>query len=285
MKFSELGLQGELLEAISYMGFTDATPIQEKAIPLVLKNKDLLACAQTGTGKTAAFLLPILNKIGEHHDDVPINTLILVPTRELAIQIEQQIQGLSYFVSVSSQLVYGGGDAKDWNEQKAALKNGTDIIVATPGKLISHLKMGYVKFGQVKHLVMDEADRMLDMGFYEDIMTIVSHLPEKRQTLMFSATMPPDIRKLAKRMLHEPEEIVLEVSKPAEGIKQGVYLCYDKQKNELVKNVLTRFTPEAHVIIFCSTKRAVGGLVQLLKKAGMSVHGFSSDFEQEKREE
>jgi superfamily II DNA/RNA helicase len=181
MNFAELKLDVQLLEAISYMGFESATLIQEKVIPVILDNRDLIACAQTGTGKTGAFVLPILNKlIGKK--EIHIDTLIIVPTRELAVQIEQQIQGFSYFVPAESVAVYGGGDGNDWESQKDALINGTDIIIATPGKLLSHLRMGYVNFDNLKHLILDEADRMLDMGFIDDIQTIISYLPRKRQT-------------------------------------------------------------------------------------------------------
>lgn len=284
MKFDELGLRDELFEAVSYMGFTEATPIQEAAIPAVLKGKDLIACAQTGTGKTAAFLLPILDKVSE--DVRAINkALIITPTRELAIQIEQQIQGLSYFVSVSSQLVYGGGDARDWEEQKRALTNGTDIIVATPGKLISHLKLGYVDMSDLKFLVLDEADRMLDMGFYDDIMTIIKYLPTSRQTVLFSATMPNDIKQLAKRILKDPEEIVFQLSKPAEGVNQSIYLLYNEQKTGVIAEKLKQLSKDQLCIIFCSTKRKVSSLVHDLKKKGFNVYGFSSDLEQDKREE
>jgi superfamily II DNA/RNA helicase len=284
VKFDEINLEPNLLEAISYMGFSEMTPIQEKAIPVVLSGKDLIACAQTGTGKTVAYLLPVLNKLtkgqGGH-----IRTLILVPTRELAIQIEQQIQGLAYFVSVGSQLIYGGGDPRDWDVQQAALKGGVDIVVATPGKLISHLKMGYVDFSKVEFLIMDEADRMLDMGFYEDIMTILSHVPKVRQNLLFSATMPPAINKLARTILKDPVEIVLSLSKPAEGVSQEVYWVHDSQKSGVIAHVLGQQKDLNLTIIFCSTKRAVSKLVQELKSKKFVVHGFSSDFEQQKREE
>ena len=203
MKFNELDLNDNVLEAIYHMGFENATPIQEQAIPHILKNTDLLACAQTGTGKTAAFILPILHKL-TGKEDTSINTLILVPTRELAVQIEQEIQGLSYFVSVGSIAIYGGGDGQKWEEQKASLVQGTDIIVATPGKLLSHMMQGYVDFSQLEHLVLDEADKMLDMGFAEDIERIISYVPKKRQTLLFSATMPNKIKNLANKILQNP---------------------------------------------------------------------------------
>ncbi|UKN02447.1 DEAD/DEAH box helicase [Paracrocinitomix mangrovi] len=284
MKFSELELEEQLLDAISYMGFENATPIQEKAIPEILANKDLLACAQTGTGKTAAFVLPILNKLINKSDN-SINTLIIVPTRELAIQIEQQIQGISYFTSVGSQTVYGGGDGKDWEIQKAALKSGTDIIVATPGKLISHLKLGYVNFKNLQHLVLDEADRMLDMGFIDDIKKIISHIPKKRQTLMFSATMPDQIRSLAKHILHQPVEISLSISKPAEGVTQKAYLCHDDQKLKILDFILKEREDYDSIIIFSSTKQKVFDIVQSLKRRNYMAEGISSNLEQSDREE
>ncbi|MBA7546469.1 ATP-dependent RNA helicase CshA [subsurface metagenome] len=199
-------MNDRLLEAISYMGFEKATPIQISTIPEILTGRDLIACAQTGTGKSAAFLLPILHKLTDK-ERKGVDTLILVPTRELAIQIEQQIQGFSYFVSVNSIAIYGGGDGTGWDQEKKVLTEGADIVVATPGKMISHLNMGYVNFSSVQHLVLDEADRMLDIGFHDDIMKIISYLPQKRQTLMFSATMAPKIRSLAKNILADPNEI------------------------------------------------------------------------------
>lgn len=283
-KFSELNLDPQLLEAISYMGFEDPTPIQSQAIPLVLDNRDVLACAQTGTGKTGAFLLPILNKlVGKK--DTSINTLIIVPTRELAVQIEQQIQGFSYFISAGSHAVYGGGDGKDWLIQKEALTKGTDIIVATPGKLLSHLKLGYVKFDKVQHLVMDEADRMLDMGFIDDLKKIISYLPKKHQTLMFSATMPKSIGELAKRILHNPAEISLSISKPAAGVDQKVYLTFDAQKVGVLSHILSERKHYDSVIIFTSTKSKVFDIVRSLKRSGFPAQGISSSLEQSEREE
>jgi superfamily II DNA/RNA helicase len=284
MKFTQLNLNEQLLEAISHMGFEVATPIQELAIPQILSNKDLIACAQTGTGKTAAFILPILNKL-TGKEDCSIDTLIIVPTRELAVQIEQEIQGLSYFVSVGSKAIYGGGSGKDWDLQKDALKDGTDIIVATPGKLLSHIAQGYVDFSKVKHLVLDEADKMLDMGFTDDLMSIISKLPEKRQTLMFSATMPNKIRELAKKILTNPEEITLSVSKPAEGVKQAVYLIYDNQKVPLIKHILTERPDYSSIIIFTSSKSKVNEIVHALRKNGFKSQGVSSNLDQSEREE
>ena len=283
MKFEELGLNDQLLEAISYMGFENATPIQEKAIPEILKGKDLIACAQTGTGKTAAFILPILHKLAEKNDGVT-DTLVIVPTRELAMQIDQQIQGFAYFVSADSIPLYGGDDGSNWDQQKKALTEGTNIIVATPGKLISHLNLGYVKFDNVKHLILDEADRMLDMGFIDDIQKIISFLPEKRQNLLFSATMAPKIRDLASRILEDPFQINIAMSKPAEGVLQAVYLVNDDQKIQLVSSLITDKPDYKSIIIFSSTKRKVFTIVTALKRKGFNVEGISSDLEQSERE-
>jgi len=284
MKFTELNLSSEILEALDHMGFTDATPIQEKAIPLILENRDLIACAQTGTGKTAAFILPILNKMVGKQDS-HINTLIIVPTRELALQIEHEIQGLSYFVSVGSMAIYGGGDGSNFNEQKDALVNGRDVIVATPGKLISHLNLGYVNFKHVKHLILDEADKMLDMGFTDDLTKIMSYLPKKRQNLLFSATMAPKIKVLAKKILHNPEEIVLSLSKPAEGIKQGVHLCFDNQKEQLLKYLIDERKEYDSIIVFTSAKDKVSDIARYLSRNGIKAKGISSNLDQEQREE
>ncbi|MCF6365627.1 MAG: DEAD/DEAH box helicase [Bacteroidales bacterium] len=284
MKFTELKLDEQILEAISYMGFKAATPIQEQAIPVILKNQDIIACAQTGTGKTAAFVLPVLNKLINKKDQ-STDTLIIVPTRELAIQIEQQIQGFSYFVSATSIAVYGGGDGKEWDKQKTALTNNVDIIVATPGRLISHLKLGYVKLDKIKHLILDEADRMLDMGFIDDLKAIISFLKNKHQTLMFSATMPQSIKQLAKRILNNPAEISLEVSKPAEGVDHKVCLCYDEQKEEILNQYLSERKHYNSILIFTSTKSKVNEIVRSLNKSGFHAKGISSDLEQDQREE
>jgi len=284
MKFAEIGLQDKLLEAISYMGFEDATPVQEKVIPVILENRDLIACAQTGTGKTGAFVLPVLNKLIGSKGNT-INTLIIVPTRELAIQIEQQIQGFSYFIHAESIAVYGGGDGKDWETEKAALKNGADIVIATPGKLLSHLKMGNVDFSLLRHLVLDEADRMLDMGFIDDIQTIISYLPEKYQTLMFSATMPDSIRLLAQKIMHKPVEISLAVSKPAEGVDQKICFVHDEQKINMLSHILSERKDYDSIIIFSSTKKKVTDIVRSLSRDGYQSQGISSNLEQSKREE
>lgn len=284
MIFSDLGLNEQILEAIDHMGFQTPTPIQEAAIPEIVKGTDLLACAQTGTGKTAAFILPILHKL-TGKEEASINTLILVPTRELAIQIEQEIQGLSYFVSVGSAAVYGGGGGDRWDEQKSAIVEGTDIIVATPGKLLSHIMQGYVDFSQLEHLVLDEADKMLDMGFQEDIERIIRHIPKKRQTLLFSATMPQKIKNLAAKILIHPKEISLAVSKPAAGVTQWIHLAFDEQKNKLVDYILKSRPDYQSIIIFTSQKSKVGDIVYYLKKNGhKSTEGVSSSLDQEQRE-
>jgi len=284
LNFYELNLDDDLLDALSYMGFDEATAIQEQAIPLILENKDLIACAQTGTGKTAAFVLPILQKL-VNRTNKGINTLVIVPTRELAVQIEQQIQGFSYFLNIGSIAIYGGGEGKDFTNQKIALKQGTDVVIATPGKFLSHLQMGYVDLSNVEHLVLDEADRMLDMGFIEDIRNIINYLPKKRQTLMFSATMPDDIRRFAKQILYKPSEISLAVAKPAEGVDQQVFLAYDEQKEGLLAHLLKERESYDSIIIFTSTKSKVSELVRMLRKNGFPSEGISSNLEQDEREE
>ncbi len=284
MTFEELGLEESLLEALDYMGFKEATPIQEQAIPMILAENDMLACAQTGTGKTAAFILPILNKLAAKPSK-HINTLVIAPTRELALQIDQQIQAFAYFVNVSSCPVYGGGDGSDFETQKRALVSGTEVIVATPGKLISHLNMGYANWDHVEHLILDEADRMLDMGFFDDLMKIVGFLPKKRQNLMFSATMPPKIRKLAKSILHEPKEISLSISKPAAGVLQAAYLAYDSQKAQLIRGLIADKPSYTSIIIFTSTKKKVSEIVRALKGNGYNVQAVSSDLQQKERED
>jgi len=283
MKFSELGIHDDLLDAIDYMGFKEATPIQEQAIPVILDGNDLIACAQTGTGKTAAFLLPILDLIA----DLPggeTSTLIIVPTRELALQIDQQVQGIGYTMGIHSIALYGGGDGDEWGQQKRALTKGADIIIATPGKLISHLNLGYVKFDAIQFLILDEADRMLDIGFYDDIIKIISYLPKDRQTLMFSATMAPKIRKLASQILYQPQEINIAISKPAEGVLQAAYLIYNKQKNDLVAHLINENPEYKSVLIFCATKRATTELARTLKKLKFDAEAISSDLEQSERE-
>lgn len=284
MKFSELKLNEDLLESLSYMNFEEATPIQEQAIPVILEGKDLIGCAQTGTGKTAAFVLPILHKLIAGRKKGVIDGLILCPTRELAIQIEQQIMGLAYFSDLTSYAVYGGGTGPEWEAERRALSEGTDIIIATPGRLLAHIRNEYVKLDQLQYLILDEADRMLDIGFYDDIKKIISECPEKRQSLMFSATMAPKIRKLAKEILQNPSEVNLAVSKPAEGVDQQVYMAHEEQKNGLARHIIKQHPDFKSIIIFCSTKKKIQRLVGSLQRKGLNVEGISSDYEQSERE-
>lgn len=282
MKFNDFELSDQLLESISYLGFNDTTPIQEQSIPEILKGNDLIACAQTGTGKTAAYLLPVLNDLIQRQGE-GIQVLIIVPTRELAIQIGQQVMGIGYAANITPAVIYGGGDGSDWEQQKQALKSGAALVVATPGKLLSHMKMGYVNFNNLRHLVLDEADRMLDIGFQDELLKIVSYLPEKRQTLMFSATMPGNIRAFANKILNQPAEVNIEVSKPAEGVLQAAYLVYETQKTPLI-HYLLRDKPEYHsILIFCATKKKVAELTRALKKEKYVVEAMSSDLEQSER--
>jgi len=283
MTFKEIGLDDRILEAISYMGFDKATPIQEQTIPEILKGRDLIACAQTGTGKTAAFMLPLLHQLTiEPHDGT--STLVIVPTRELAVQIDQQIQGFAYFVPVSSMAIYGGGSGNEWETQKKGLTSA-DVIIATPGKLISHINMRNVKFDKVRHLILDEADRMLDMGFYDDIKKIIAALPKKRQTLMFSATMPPKMRELAKQNLHNPFEVSIAISKPSERVLQAAYLVNDGNKARLINDLIKDKPNFESIIVFSSTKKSVNDIIKGLSGNGYAVEGISSDLEQQQRED
>jgi ATP-dependent RNA helicase RhlE len=273
------------MEGIDASGYENATPVQEQVIPLILQGKDIIASAQTGTGKTAAFLLPLINKIITDPLVNHTNTaLVIVPTRELAIQIAQHMEGLSYFTSVSSIAVYGGGDGNAFVQEKKALSHGADVVVCTPGKMMAHIKMGYVKLDGLKYLVLDEADRMLDMGFYDDIMFIINHLPKKRQNLLFSATMPHKIREMARKILHQPAEINISISKPNEKIVQEAFVVYEEQKIPLIKYLLKK-KDFAMVLIFCSSKQSVKQLTRDLQKAGVKADEIHSDLDQEKREE
>lgn len=284
MKFSELGFHPDLLQGIDAIGFESATPIQEQAIPVILAGKDLIGSAQTGTGKTAAFLLPIINDILTKNEPEATKCLIVVPTRELAIQIDQQMQGLSYFTRVNSIAVYGGGDGDLFAQEKKALSEGASVITATPGRLIAHLKMGYVNMESLRFLVLDEADRMLDMGFHQDIQKIISFLPKKRQNLMFSATMPPKMRTLAKEVLSNPEEINVAVSVPADKIIQVGFVVHDTQKIPMIEHVLSAGN-FLSVIVFCSTKDNTKNLTKSLKKLKFSVAEIHSDLDQKERGE
>lgn len=285
MKFSELHLNGDVLEALDAMRFEECTPIQEKSIPVILEGRDLIAVAQTGTGKTAAYLLPILNKLSEGgHPADAINCIVMAPTRELAQQIDQQMEGFSYFMPVSSVAVYGGNDGILFEQQKRGLTLGADVVIATPGRLIAHLSLGYVDLSRVSYFILDEADRMLDMGFYDDIMQIVKFLPKERQTIMFSATMPAKIQQLAGNILNNPAEVKLAVSKPAEKIVQAAYVCYENQKLGIIRSLFAEETPE-RVIIFASSKLKVKEVTKALKQMKLNVGEMHSDLEQAQREE
>ncbi len=268
------------------MGFQEPTPVQQQAIGPIMHGNDVIACAQTGTGKTAAFVLPIMSKLASLPAKLNYtSTLVIVPTRELALQIDQQLEGFGYYAPVSSVSVYGGNDSVGWDKQRLAIQNGVDFIIATPGRLIQHLRMGYVNLSRVEHLVLDEADRMLDMGFYEDIMEIVAQLPKKRQTLLFSATMPSNIRKLAKSIMSKPTEINIAVSKPAENVLQAAYFVDDSDKIKLLAHLLVDKKNVNSAIIFTSTKVKVKSIEKLLRSEGLSVNAIHSDLEQKQREE
>lgn len=285
MKFTDFNFHENLLEGIAASNYEDATPVQQQVMPLILQGKDIIASAQTGTGKTAAFLLPLINRIlTDHYDDHHISAMIIVPTRELAVQISEHLEGLSYFTSISSIAVYGGGDGSSFVQEKQALSRGVDIVVCTPGKMISHINMGYVKINSLKYLVLDEADRMLDMGFIDDIMRIINTLPVKRQTLLFSATMPPKIRSLAQRILQHPVEVNIALSKPPEKIVQEAFVIFEEQKMPLIK-LLLKSRQFKSIIIFCSKKQQVKILTRELKRAGIHAEEIHSDLDQSKREE
>lgn len=265
------------------MGYKSATPIQEQAIPVILDNHDLIACAQTGTGKTASYLLPVMDKIMKAKDRHN-NTLILAPTRELAQQIDLQVEALAYFTNISSLAVYGGGDGIAYEQQKRSMREGVDVIIATPGRLMAHLSSGVLKLEHLQHLILDEADRMLDMGFYDDIMRIVSYLPKNRQTLLFSATMAPKIRKMAGSILNEPQQITISIAKPAEGIDQQAYNIHDQQKQALLTDIFKDETYKS-AIIFASTKEKVKALYKTFKSLGIKADAFHSDLGQKERED
>lgn len=283
MTFQDFNFNEHLADGLNSMGYVNPTPIQSMAIPKILEGKDLIACAQTGTGKTAAFLLPVLEQIGRNIEEKTL-ALILTPTRELAQQIDQQVEGLAYFTGVSSIAVFGGGDGHIYEQQRRGIQNNVNIIIATPGRLIAHLTSGVLKLNHIKYLVLDEADRMLDMGFSDDIMRIISYLPKERQTLLFSATMPGRIRNLAKSVLKNPEQINIAISQPAVGIDQQIYKPHDAQKTPLLLHLLKEGA-YLSTIVFASRKEIVKALYKELKAAKLSVAAFHSDLEQKEREE
>lgn len=283
MNFSDFHLAAPLEEGIAAMGYEQPSPIQEQAIPIIIDGYDLIGCAQTGTGKTAAFLLPVMHRLLQSKSKGKgSRALIIAPTRELAIQIDQQLEGFGYFAGISSIAVYGGGSGSLFEQEKKALQLGADIIVATPGRLLSHLSLGYVAFSRLEFLILDEADRMLDMGFLPDINRIISYLPTERQTLLFSATMPDSIRKLANSILNKPKHINLSVSKPAAHVLQAAYVAFDNQKIALIQHLITdRDLPL--ILIFAGTKNSVKDIERALEKLKLNVAAIHSDLDQEQR--
>lgn len=285
MDFYELDLSDDVLDALDDMNFVDCTPIQEHAIPAILDGRDVIGVAQTGTGKTAAFLLPILSRLSDGgFPERSIKCLVMSPTRELAQQIDQAMEGFSYYMNVSSVAVYGGNDGIRYEQEKRGLAMGADVVIATPGRLISHLSLGNIDLSKVSFFVLDEADRMLDMGFYDDIMQIVKHLPQHRQTIMFSATMPTKIQQLAASILNNPFEIKLAVSRPADKIVQSAYICYEQQKMGIIKHLFSLKAPQ-RVIVFASSKLKVKDLAIVLRRSGYNVGAMHSDLQQAERDE
>ena len=285
MRFDELDLEDEILDGLEDMNFHEMTPVQEHTIPVILEGRDIIGCAQTGTGKTAAYTLPLLNKLLlDGNPDNVVKSLIIVPTRELAQQIDQQFQGFSYYAPISTTVVYGGGDGKGWDVQKNGMLSGSDVVIATPGRMIAHLQNSGVDLSHVEYLILDEADRMLDMGFSEDIMKIVSYMPKERQTIMFSATLPPKIRELAKTILRNPAEVNIAISKPNEAIDQSAYICYENQKLGIIRELFAEPT-DSKTIIFSSSKLKVKELAHTLKRMKLDVAAMHSDLEQSEREE
>ena len=285
MRFDEFDFSDELLDALDAMHFEECTPIQEQSMGLILDGYDLIACAQTGTGKTAAYLLPVIDVLADTpRNDHAARCIVMVPTHELALQIDRQMEGFSYYLPVSSLAIHGGNDGKNFARQQHALRSGADLVIATPGRLLAHMKMGYVDLSKVEVFILDEADRMLDMGFSEDIMRIVSELPKERQTLMFSATMPANIQKLARTILTDPKEVKIAVSKPAEKVDQSVYICHEYQKSNLLKHLFEQGFNK-RVIVFASSKLKVRELSQEMRRSKWKTAEMHSDLDQAQREQ
>ncbi len=281
--FSSLELESSLVEGIDSLGFEKMTPVQSEAIPSALSGRDIIACAQTGTGKTAAYLIPTLQHILKNKTEGH-SCLILVPTRELAVQIDQQITGLGYFTGLSSFPIYGGNNSENFSAQKKALDNKSEFIVATPGRLIMLMKLGRAHFNAIDHFILDEADKMLEMGFIEDITYIEKQLPEKKQTMMFSATMPPKIRHLAKKILHNPIEVNIAVSKLAGGISEEFYLVGEPGKIPLLEHLVTKREEIGRMIIFTGRKDSADQIKRNLSRRGIKAKTLHSGKEQEERE-
>tara|TARA_B100000579_G_scaffold177310_1_gene144496 strand:- start:6910 stop:8109 length:1200 start_codon:yes stop_codon:yes gene_type:complete len=285
MNFKTFKFGKEIQEGLDVMGFVKATPIQEKAIPVIQNGKDLIACAQTGTGKTAAFVLPILDKLTRVKQTNKVKVVIIAPTRELAQQIDKQIEGFSYFTNTSSYPIYGGGTGSEFENQKQALEKGSDIVICTPGRLMAHLRFNYFDTSEVAYLILDEADRMLNMGFYDDILSIEKRLPKKRQNLLFSATMPQKIRNLASNLLVDHESISLAISKPASGISQSAYILHDEQKFKLARHIIReKMCNISHILIFASSIKSVNKITQNLNKVNLRASSIHSGLDQQQRE-
>lgn len=293
MYFDELALSDEVLDALWDMRFDTCTPVQEQTIPVILDGHDVISCAQTGTGKTAAYILPLLTNLQyDNHDPNKLNAIIMAPTRELAQQIDQQMEGFGFYVPFSSVAIYGGNDSGAWGTQVTGLQKGADIVIATPGRLLSQMNIYDIDFSGVKYFILDEADRMLDMGFYDDIMTIVNKLPKDRQTIMFSATMPTNIRKMAKAIMHNPVEVQIAISRPPESIRQMAVDIYETQKTAFLVRLLgfglqTPDTSEKlkKVIIFVGKKQKVKELTRALRANHIDARAMHSDLEQKERDE
>ena len=285
MYFDELALSDEVLDALWDMRFDTCTPVQEQTIPVILDGHDVISCAQTGTGKTAAYILPLLTNLQyDNHDPNKLNAIIMAPTRELAQQIDQQMEGFGFYVPFSSVAIYGGNDSGAWGTQVTGLQKGADIVIATPGRLLSQMNIYDIDFSGVKYFILDEADRMLDMGFYDDIMTIVNKLPKDRQTIMFSATMPTNIRKMAKAIMQHPVEVQIAISRPPESINQRAADIYETQKNDYLK-LLLKERGLKKVIIFVGKKQKVKELARALRANHIDARAMHSDLEQKERDE
>lgn len=290
MYFDELALSDDVLDALWDMHFDECTPVQEKTIPVILDGRDVISCAQTGTGKTAAYILPLLTKLAEdNHDPDKLNAIIMAPTRELAQQIDQQMEGFGFYVPFSSVAIYGGNDGGTWGNQTSGITKGADIIIATPGRLLSLINIYSPDFSGVKYFILDEADRMLDMGFYDDIMTIVRKLPKDCQKIMFSATMPNDIRKMARAIMHNPVEVKIAVSRPPEAINQLAMELNEADKTDTIVKLLStpstiHHTPLNKVIVFAGKKQRVKELTHALRNKGIDARQMHSDLDQKDRE-
>ena len=283
--FEDLDLSDDVLDALYDMRFEKCTPVQARCIPPILEGHDVIGIAQTGTGKTAAYLLPLLTLLRQKpHPEDAVNCLIMSPTRELAQQIDKALQGFGYYVGVDSICVYGGNDGIRYAQEQRSLRGGADIVIATPGRLITHIELGTLDLSRTTYLVLDEADRMLDMGFSDDILKIVKLLPKERQTILFSATMPADIAKLAKSVMNDPVEVKIAVSKPAEKIRQSIFVCREVDKPKIVKHVFGE-NPPKRVIVFCSSKAAVKELNISFRRRGYNADAMHSDLEQKQRED